>query len=146
MRVDCFHGFFKFTEQKSGDISDFRSATGFELEFEDGYFTFPDLIAAPNYSIAGNTFLSAACTETIEGKPWDVMRENDLVYDFISGKVVSIDTITQKINVYQSNKYFLSDGMIVAGSLTDEGLRVTDYAAHFTFENDKFKYSEIVYE
>ena len=42
--------------------------------------------------------------------------------------------------------YFLSPGLIKPGSVTDDGSRVTDYAAWFLFDSMKFKYSEITYE
>jgi hypothetical protein len=146
MKVSCQHGFFKFWEAKAGQISDFISTYGFDLISENDYFTFSFLSDAPKYSIAGGEYLGALATKTFEGEPWEVMRENNLVYDFNLDKVVLIETIIQPVQLKTTDRYILADGMILPGSLTDAGERVTDYAAFYLFDSVKFKYSEVTVE
>lgn len=146
MKIKCLHGYFIFEESKAGQVADMINLFGFALVLKDGYYTFSSLAEAPQFSIAGGTYLGAAATKTFEGKPWEVMRENGLVYDFANDEVIRIDTVTQPIELSSTNRYFLSSGMILAGSLTDDGSRVKEYAAHYLFDTAKFKYSEVSFE
>ncbi len=87
--------------------------------------------------------MGAPAIKTFEGEPWEVMEENDLVYDFTQDKVVPISTITQAVQTKQTANYFLANGLILPGSLTEEGLRVKDYAAFYLFDTVTFNYSEL---
>ncbi len=146
MQLKCIHGYFKFRETRPGQISVFSNMSGFLFEGQDDYFTFSFLKDAPKYSILGKSYLGVPAIKTFEGEPWEVMRENKLVYDFTKNLVVPISTIVLPVSLSETTNYFLSNGMIVPGSLTDEGLRVKDYAAFFLFDTGKFKYSEVEFE
>lgn len=146
MKLRCLHGYFKLEEEFAGDVSQFLSLFKVELESNGDHFTFSDLVDAPRYSIAGGLYLGAPATETFEGEPWEVMRENGLVYDFTTGLVVPIVSITTLISIQEATSYYLTDGMIVPGSITEDGQRVTDYSAFYSFDKFKFKYSEITVE
>ncbi len=97
MKIECVYGYFKFSEEKAGEISDFVSRYGVSIERSKGEFIFSDLKDAPDFSIAGGTFLGCQTVETFEGPPWEVMRANQIVYDFTKGLVVPIQAITQTI-------------------------------------------------
>lgn len=144
MRIECNHGYFKFWEDKVGQVSDFISRYGLAIEFFNGDFIFSDLVDAPDFSIKGGTFLGCPTTETFEGHPWEVMRANRIVYDFSTGRVVPIDTILQTVKLKAYGNFFRASGMIIPGSVMEDGSRVTDYAAHF--QNPDFKYSAVDYE
>lgn len=146
MKVDCLHGYFKFEETASGQLSRFMSLFGFEIERSGDHYTFADLVDAPDYSIVGGTFLNCPTTKNFEGKPWEVMRENGLVYSMQLGIVVPILTIISPISVARTGNYFVTTGMIQPGSVTEDGSRVTEYAAFFVQDRGNFKYSEISYE
>lgn len=120
--------------------------TGVTLRAVDDYFTFSDLVGAPDYSVAGNEYLGATATKTCAGRPWDVMRLNGLVYDFKKSLVVPILSITQFVSLSGAENYFVSSGMILPGSVMDDGSRVTDYSAWFNFDIMKFKYSSVTHE
>lgn len=145
MRVDCLHGYFKFQETQPGQLSRFMSLFGLELERSGDHFTFADLVDAPTYSIAGGLYLGAPATETFEGPAWEVMRKNKLVYDFTKGLVVPRAAILTFAEIVPAGNYLVSTGMLLAGSLTDEGERVTDYAAFYLEDRANFKYSGIEY-
>lgn len=122
------------------------SLFGLEIERNGDHFTFSDLVDAPDYSIAGGAFFGIPTTKTFEGPPWEVMRQNRLVYDFSRGLVVPIDSVLQPVTLASAGHYFLSTGMILPGSVTDDGSRVTDYAAFYNSDRASFKYSEVDYE
>lgn len=146
MKVECLHGYFKFEETQAGQISQFMSLYGLEIERNGDHFTFSDLVGAPEFSIVGGTFLGIPTTKTFEGPPWEVMRKNRLVYDFNRGLILPIDTVLQPVTLAAAGNYFLSTGMILPGSVTDDGSRVTDYAAFFSSDRASFRYSEVDYE
>jgi hypothetical protein len=146
LKIRCLHGFFIFEESTAGEISRFMSLFNLNIQAEKNYFTFESLLDAPTYSIAGGTYLGADAIKTFEGSPWEVMRENNLVYDFTKDEVVPLTTITQRVQIQRAANYFLSSGLILPGSLNDGGSRVKDYAAWYLFDSAKFKYSEVSYE
>ncbi len=146
MKIKCLHGYYFFEEINPGDISRFINITGLTLVPHSDYYTFSFLDDAPRYSILGGVYLGAPATKTFEGEPWQVMRENELVYDFIIDAVVPIISVARAVQLKESNRYFVSNGLILPGSVTDDGNRVKDYAAFYLFESQKFKYSEVSFE
>lgn len=146
MKVDCLHGYFKFYDDTIGQINHFVSLYGLPIVRSNDHFTFEALVDAPDYSIEGGLYLGALSTKTFEGDPWEVMKENKLVYNFNLSKVVRIETITDAIVISPSVYFFLSSsGMIQPGSVTEDGLRVTDYSASYSFERPGFRYVGVSY-
>lgn len=145
MKLNCDHGYFKFYEMVSGEISDFVSLYGLDLVREGDFYTFEFLSGAPKYSIAGLPYLGILAIKTFEGAPSEIMRENNLVYDFNKGLVVPILSVIQRVKITPTGQYFMSDGLILPGSVTDDGKRVTDYAAWYLPNSQRYKYSEVTY-
>ena len=145
MQIRCIAGFFQFRETSAGEISRLNSFFGFDLVAKDDYFTFSFLKDAPEYAIVGGEYLGAEVSKTFEGEPWDVMRENEIVYDFLNDEMVPISSILRSVEIIPAGNYFVSQGLILPGSVTDGGLRVRDYAAWFSFEAMRFRYSEVFY-
>jgi hypothetical protein len=145
MKINCRHGFFLFEERSPGDISRFQNIfDGLPLIVRSGgLFTFEFLSSAPTHAVGGGTYLGAPAAVSFEGEPSEVMRANDLVYNFVTDTVVPIATITAKLDLAEATNYFLSPGLILPGTVRDDGLRVTDYAAWYLFDSGKFKYSEV---
>jgi hypothetical protein len=141
MRIDCLHGYYKFQETQAGELSQFANLFGLELERSGDHFTFSDLVDAPTYSLPGGTFLGCPTLFTMEGPPWEVMRKNKLVYDFQKGLVVPSLAILTVCSLDQAGFSFVTNGMILGGSVTEDGSRVTDYAAFYN--QSKFRYSEV---
>lgn len=142
MRIDCIHGFYIFTEEYAGDVARFASIFGIDLESKGELFTFKDLIAAPDYSIKGADILANKAKVTHEGRPWEVMEANGLVYDFTAEKVVDINSIRQVITLSKGLEYYFADGLIVAGSLAGSQ-KIKGFKAWFNFRDRSFKYSEV---
>jgi hypothetical protein len=145
MRIDCLHGYFIFSESEAGDIARFAGIFELDVVQKDNYFTFAQLADAPLYSIKGGTYLGADATETFEGNPWQVMEANGLVYNFQTGEIVPAESITQRIKIHLANNYYFSPGLILPGSLTDEGERITGYIAHLSLDTHRFRYSGVQY-
>lgn len=143
LRIESRHGYFVFEEDKSGEMSNFMDRYGIEIERDGPLFTFADLVGAPDFSLVGGTFLGCPTTVAFEGDPWEVMRENNLVYNVAIGLVVPMLTITDRVSLIEVGNFYLADGMIQPGSITDGGLRVTDYSAFFSWDRLDFKYSEV---
>lgn len=111
------------------------------------YFTFEKLINPPEYSIKAGTYLGATCLKTYSGKPWEIFKENGFVFNFITDQVVQKSTINNPIllDVAGSGRYFISNGLILPGSLTDAG-KITSYTAFYSFEKSRFRYSEVTHD
>lgn len=143
MLIRCVHGYFFFEESAVGQLSRLASLLSLSLAPNKDHFTFTDLLNAPDHSLKNSTYLGATAIKNFEGKPWEVMKANGLVYNFQTGKVVTLTSITQRVVLNQSNNYFFSNGLILPGSLTDGGKRVTDYSAWYSFADSSFRYSEV---
>lgn len=127
-------------------MSNFMKLYGLEIQRAGDHFTFADLVDAPDFSIPGGTFLGCPTTELYEGRPWEVMRENAIVYNFTTGLVVPIASIIATAKIQAAGKFYAASGMLLPGSIMDDGSRVTDYAAFFTSEGLRYRYSEVTSE
>jgi len=145
MRVRCLHGYFIFDEMRQGQISDFMNLTGLSLVPKDNYYTFEGLEDAPEYSLLGKTYLNLPAVALYEGKPWEVFEANEFVFDFTTGLLVPIVSITRLVEIKQAGNLFVTNGLIQPGSLTTEGKRVKDYAAWFSRDRLTWHYSEVTY-
>lgn len=145
MRVRCIHGYFIFDEMRQGQISDFMNLTGLSLVPKDNYYTFEGLEDAPEYSLLGKTYLNLPAVALYEGKPWEVFEANEFVFDFTTGLLVPIVSITRLVEIKQAGNLFVTNGLIQPGSLTVEGKRVKNYAAWFSRDRLTWHYSEVTY-
>lgn len=145
MRIDCLHGYFKFYETAPGQVSKFMSLYDLELERSGDHFTFADLVDAPTHSITGGTFLGIPTLETLEGEPWEIMRANDLVYNFVLGLVMPILTVIGIADLDQAGNSYISNGLLLPGSLVGTD-RVRDFSGFWLQDRANFKYSEVSFE
>lgn len=144
MRIRCVHGYFKFEEDFSGEIARFVNMYDMEIvSTEEGYYTFPFLLDAEMYALAGKPYLGVVATKTYEGNPWEIMRENNLVYDPSRDIVVPIETITDSLVIEETDTYYISRGLIIPGSLSKLGERVTHFSGRYIWDSNSFRYSEI---
>lgn len=145
MKVKCLHGFFIFEETKVGQVSDFMSLTGLSLVPWRNAYTFEDLADAPDFSLAGKTMLGVAALATFAGEPWEVFEANGFAYNFDTGLVVPIASVVQEVSIQLAGNRYISNGLILPGSLTAEGDRVKDYSAWFSRDTLRWLYSEVGY-
>jgi hypothetical protein len=146
MKIQCLHGYFRFQETRIGQVSDFMARFGFELVSVGDHYTFADLEDAPRYSLAGSPLLMGIpAIKTFEGEPWEVFEENGMVYNFALGLFVPIVGVLQKAEIIQAGNKFISSGLLLPGSITEDGEIVKDYAAWFSRDTLRFTYSEVGY-
>lgn len=147
VKFNCVHGFFIIEESSPGDVARFMTLfSGIEIVSAGKYFTFSPLLEAFNYSIKGNPYCGVTATATFAGEPWEVMRANGFIYNFNTGKVVPIASVVDRLQINQGSKYYWTEGLPLPGSLNDTGLQLTDYAAWFQFDGNKFKISEATFD
>ena len=143
MKVKCIHGYFIFSESRSGEISDFMSYSGLTLVPKDDFFTFETIQDAPTYSLIGKTFLNYPAIATFDGKPWDVFEKNLVVYDFNSDLMRPIAAITQRASLGKGPNYYFSNGLVLPGSFLSPGQKIKNYSAWFSFDRLQWRYSEV---
>jgi hypothetical protein len=143
LKIKCLHGYFIFEEEAPGEISDFMNRFGFDIEGDGDIYTFGGLVGAPDFSLPGLDYLGYTMTEKFEGKPWEIFEANGVVFNFLTGEIVPIETITKSVRLSYKGDVILANGMILPGSITDEGTKVTDYLAYYSDSRLDFKYTEI---
>jgi len=144
LKIKCLHGFFIFEETSVGQVSDFIRRFGFSIVPWRGRYTFSALASSPDYSLKGKQLLGNIASVNFEGEPWEVFEKNGLVYDFSKGLIVPIASIVQATQIDQAGNRFVSPGLILPGSTTDDG-RVKDYSAWYSRDTLRFLYSEVAY-
>lgn len=142
MKIRCIHGYFIFEELRAGQVSDFMALFGVDLVAKENYYTFETLADAKAYSILGGLYLGVPATKTFEGKPWEIMRENKLIYHFNLDLVMPIDLVVETSGLQQASSYWLAPGLIIPGSLSD-AVRIKSYSGFYLFDQNKFKYTEV---
>lgn len=145
MKIKCLHGFFMFEETRVGQVFDFMSYTGFRLVPRESYFTFETLQEAPKYSLNKKPVLGVPAIKTFEGEPWEVFEANGLVYDFTLDLVRKIETVTLQTQIQTAGNRFISPGLILPGSINQNGQRVRDFSGYFSRDTLKWLYTEVSY-
>ena len=145
MKINCRHGFFTFEEVRVGQISDFASLFNLSIVRADKWFTFEGLKDAPDYALEGGLYLNAPITKTYEGEPWEIMKANSLVYNFALGLMVPIASVSNPVEIGVAANYLVSAGLILPGSMTSDGKRVSGYSGWFQVETTRFRYTEVTY-
>ena len=145
MRLKCIHGYFIIEDFSVGQISDFMSRFGLEIVQVGKHYTFSQIAEAPTYTISGGEILDTPAIATFEGEPWEVFEANEVVYNFSTGLVVPISTITQITTVTQVGNRFASPGLILPGSYNMDRQQIRDYTAWYSRDTLRFLYSEVGY-
>ena len=145
MKIQCLHGFYKMSEQNVGQASDFSRLYGLDLVARDGYITFDLLGGAPDHSLIGRDFLGFEAIKTFAGTPWDVFKANEVVYDFNEGVMKAISTVTGIVDVKPSGNRLVSKGLISAGSIDQEGRKISGYTAWYLRNTASWLYTEVTY-
>jgi hypothetical protein len=148
VKISCLHGYYEFIEEKSGEVARFQNLWKLNLKSLKSYYgihyTFSDLIDVPKISVEGINFMGNEASVTHEGKPWVLFEKNALVYDFTVGRVRPIREIDNRVKIGQAGFYYVSDGLMLAGSRSEFGI-VTDYYCTFLWDSLSFQYSWIGY-
>lgn len=146
MRVTCLNGYFIFTEDLLGEIAFFNSFYSQDLVAKNNYYTFSKLAVAPIYSVAPVPYLGVPTTKTYCGDPWEVMRENGIVYNFTLGLAQPKLSITSTTPLIRTAYGFRTNGLMQPGSFTSDLKRITGYQARVDLDTQGFDYTEIFYD
>lgn len=146
MKVKCLHGYFIFEETRVGQVTDFANKNQLDIVYLDnGQFTFSKLAQVSEYSLYGKPLGDFSAIKTFAGKPWDVFEANGVVYNFLLDQVVPILSITQIAQLKASQNWYLSPGLILPGSLLENGQRIKSYNAWFSRERATWLYEGVSY-
>lgn len=147
MRIQCLHGFFIFSEDYQGDISDFITLTGLPLVpyGSEKEYTFERLAKVENYSLLGKEILEFPAIKTFSGKPWEVFEANKVVYDFSQDLIVPIDSIASTTEVLVAGNLLYSNGLLLPGQIVAGKGRVKNYDCHYRFGLGRWLYTEVTY-
>lgn len=144
MKVKCLHGYFLFEPTRVGQITDFANKNNLDLVYlDDGQFTFSRLAQIENYSIQGKELGGYPAIKTYAGKPWDLFEQNGVVYNFVTDQVVPIESVTQITVLKASQNWLISPGLILPGSLLENGERVKSYNAWFSRDRNTWLYEGV---
>jgi hypothetical protein len=146
VRLTCLHGFFIVKEDAVGEIAKFNSIYSQDLTARHDYYTFALLAESPIYSISPSAWLGAVTSKTFCGEPWEIMRENGLVYNISAREVQQIASITTQAQLNRLRTCWSSRGLVQPGSLTTEWEKITGYQCAFDFSNLNFYYTEFFYD
>ncbi len=148
MRVLVRHGHFAFFPRGPSDIARFARIFDEELVRVGDYYTFEALSELPRYSLIANLFGNLPAITTYEGRsPWEVMRENDFVYNVALGLLVPKLSIVSVMQAPRSDSYFISPTpLIQPGTRDSSGQQVLSYDADFNQDLFQLKVLEVFYE
>jgi hypothetical protein len=147
MRVICRHGHFAFYPRRASDIYTFATSFNVELEREQDYFTFSGLVGAEEYSLLGKTYLDLPAIKTYQGRPWEVMKANDFIYNMSletivpKSSIVGVTELTQKGLFYVCNVPLLQPGV-----RTVLGRQILSYSGEFSEDKFYLRILEFSYE
>jgi hypothetical protein len=146
MRVLARHGHLAFYESYAGEISKFMEFYETELVRDGAFYTFPLLKNAPKFSIQGLPYLGLPATKTFEGEPWDVLRENEFVYNIGKGILAPKSSIVNTFSLDRSDYFYSSDGPLIQPGSWLEGQQILSFDASYVEDFVELRISEIDYE
>lgn len=145
MKITCLSGYYVFEESMPGEISDFINYTRLDLVRRENYFTFKNLLDAPEFSISSMPLLNLIANITCEGKPWDVFKANGFSYDFTTGKIVNSNLVIKKFTIKGSGNMMVSPGLILPGSINQDGQKIESYVCWYDRSGGSWYYTEVTY-
>jgi hypothetical protein len=75
-----------------------------------------------------------------------LFEENAVVFNFLTGLVVPMATITQTVKLSQAGNKYIANGLFLPGSLLPDGKRIKSYSGYFSWDTLNFNYSEVEIE
>lgn len=146
MRILCRHGHFSFFQAYPGEIAEFAQYWETELVRVEGFYTFPLLAEAPEYSLKGKSFLGLTAVKTFEGTPWEIMRENGFVYSLAEKSLVPKASIAAPYTPVLTGYYFSENFPMLQPGLRVGGNQILSWDASYNDSQKILKISEFGYE
>ncbi len=134
MRVLCRSGHFAFYPRDASELSRYMSLYKVTLVAVDDYYTFEGISAAKSYSLEGHAYLNLTATKTHEGKPWEVFKANNFVYDLSTDSLVLKTAVRGKLSLPLSGDFYVAPNpTIQPGSVFSGGNRIMSYDGEYDF-------------
>jgi hypothetical protein len=148
MRILVRHGHFAFFPKNTKDVARFSRFFDQELVREDDYYTFEGLAGLPRFSLTGLAFGDLPALTTYEGRgPWEVMRENNFVFNVDLGILVPKLSITKTVQPILIDSYFISPApLFQPGSRDSSGQQILSYDGEFMLDTSQLRMLEVSYE
>lgn len=146
MRILCRHGHFAFYPEDAHDIAQFTGLFSESLVRVGDFYTFAFLKDAPDFSIQGKTLLGLPATKTFAGHPWEVMRENNLVYSVALKAAVMKTAIMLPASLEVVDDYWITENpLIQPGSRLPTGQQILSYDAQYIRDASQLRVFEVQY-
>ncbi len=148
MRVLVRHGHFAFFPKTAKEVAKFASYFDQDLVRVDDYYTFESLAELPRYSIMIKPFGNLPAITTYEGRgPWEVMRENDFVYNVGLKLLVPKLAVVGMVTLLRSDAYMICPTPLYQPGMRDaSGRQILSYDGEYMPENFQLKIREVSYE
>lgn len=144
MIVNCINGFYKFIPESSGEIHIWENYNEMSLTPVDDFFTFPELAEMPNYSFIGGSFQGIALTENYAGEKSEVLRRNNIVFDYSNKMFMRKELVFDQFN-YDAALYPNTPILPQAGSIN--GLkRLMGFHGFWNYKFNIYKFLRFEYE
>lgn len=128
-------------------MSRFSNYFDVTLKRERDYYTFDGLYGADSYSLLGKPFLNLPAIKTFEGLPWEVMKENDFVYNLTLGLIVPKLSVIGIVDLPLVGFFYRAGGSLIQpGTRTLLGRQILSYSGEFVSEGYSLNISEFAYE
>ena len=145
MRIECEHGLYRFYPDYPAEIFDFNDFYEQELEWNGRYFTFGRLVNAPRYSLVGKAVLGVNATQTFEGRPEDVLRQNKLVYHIADGVMKTLASVTESVVLDAVGGEFLASSALVQAGAIAGSQKVLSYDGRLNVSGMELRISSVEY-
>ena len=144
MRVRCVDGYYMFYKDYTYDVIKLKQAFGLEVvPFED-YYTFKALAEMPDHTKKGYTLGSGIAKENYSGKPWELLRENQLAYNLELKNIVENFVNTGVYSVpYDNGGYYPFKVIPQVGFFLNGNNRIKGFNAFIDFDLNIVKVGEV---
>ena len=146
MKILCVHGYFYFYEEESGEVATFNSYYNQDLTLNADHYTFAALKELSNYSIEGNVYGDSLATKTYTGEIYEILRQNNLVYNFLLKVTVNKNTIATLVKPIKSYKFYIYNGLILPGSFQSDNKLILGYTCKVNLKELIYRYGEFSYD
>lgn len=146
MRVLCRHGYYSFYPANEQDLARFMQLLNIKLQRRDDYYTFPALLTADRYSIAGLPYLTGVpAIETCERRhAWEVLKANGFVYSMALGVIVPAAAIISVVTLPKTSYYYLQQSKILqAGERLQTGEQILSFDGYFDMPSCQLRMNEV---
>ncbi len=144
MKVDCINGFYKFTPDNVGEMRIWQDYNGIELANCGDFMTFEHLAKMPNYSFINGTIDNNQLIVNYAGEKSEVLKRNNLVYDWEKDIIVPKNSITASLNV--DRDIFINAAKLPQAGAINGLVRMVGFSGFWNMSYNMYKIERFEYE